>query len=270
MKVAKWSYEILEGPPEPVYVYEAPVRFWHWTQAAAFAILVVSGFLIGFPLPANYADTWNEYIFGHILLTHFVAGMVFSLLFIYRCFWALWGNKYARMIFYVPFWSGRWWKGMWSTATYYLFCNKNPVGFVGHNPLAQTAMFLMYTVGSLLIILTGFGLYAEQWGWDTSWMTWFGWLTEWMGGPQPLRTFHHLLMYYLLLFFSAHLYMSFREDIMGEDTQLSTITNGIRYFKRNKEEWPEDCEKFLALHGKENANLQVAKSQSAQSSRKSG
>lgn len=40
-------------------------------------------------------------------------------------------------------------------------------------------------------------------------------------------------MYVLLIFFSFHLYMSFREDIMGHETQLSTITNGIRFFKKN-------------------------------------
>ena len=30
MKISKWAYSIEEGPIEPVYVYEAPVRFWHW------------------------------------------------------------------------------------------------------------------------------------------------------------------------------------------------------------------------------------------------
>ena len=62
-------------------------------------------------------------------------------------------------------------------------------------------------------------------------MSWFGWVTAWLGGPQPVRTFHHLLMYYLLIFLCAHLYMSLREDIMGGGTQVSTMINGIRFFK---------------------------------------
>lgn len=33
MKISKWAYSIEEGPIEPVYVYEAPVRFWHWLSA---------------------------------------------------------------------------------------------------------------------------------------------------------------------------------------------------------------------------------------------
>jgi Ni/Fe-hydrogenase 1 B-type cytochrome subunit len=231
MKISNWSYEILEGPPEPVYVYEAPVRFWHWTQAAAFVLLCISGFLIGWPLPANYTDTWSQYLMGHILLIHFVCAMIFTVLFIYRVYWACVGNKYSRMIFVLPVWDGMWWRGMLATIKHYLFLEPHPPIFVGHNPLAQTAMFAMYVLGSLAIILTGFGLYAEQWGWDTGWMTYFGWATHYAGGAQPLRTLHHILMYYLLIFFAAHFYMSFREDVMGHDTQLSTITNGIRYFK---------------------------------------
>lgn len=64
------------------------------------------------------------------------------------------------------------------------FLNKHPKEYVGHNPLAQTAMCLMYVLGSVLIILTGLGLYAEQWGWDTGWMSWFGWVTAWLGGSS--------------------------------------------------------------------------------------
>ena len=59
MKISKWSYEILEGPIEPVYVYEAPVRFWHWAQAVVFFLLCITGFLIGWPPIPNYADTWS-------------------------------------------------------------------------------------------------------------------------------------------------------------------------------------------------------------------
>ena len=231
MKISKWSYEILEGPIEPVYVYEAPVRFWHWAQAVVFFLLCITGFLIGWPPIPNYADTWSTYFFGHIILIHLVCGMLFAALLAYRIYWAFVGNKYSRMIFILPFWDIMWLKGIFGCAAYYLFLNKHPKEYVGHNPLAQTAMCLMYILGSVLIIITVFGLYSQQWGWDTGWMTYFGWVTEWLGGPQPVRTFHHLLMYYILIFLCAHLYMSFREDIMGGGTQVSTIINGIRYFK---------------------------------------
>jgi Ni/Fe-hydrogenase 1 B-type cytochrome subunit len=83
MKISKWAYSIEEGPIEPVYVYEAPVRFWHWAQCAAFFMLVITGFLIGWPPIANYATTWDTYFFGHIIMLHLVCGMLFAVLMLY-------------------------------------------------------------------------------------------------------------------------------------------------------------------------------------------
>lgn len=232
MKISKWSYEVESGPLEPVYVYEAPVRFWHWAQAFMFVMLCVTGFLIGWPPPANYADTWETYLFANIIDIHLICGMIFVVLTLYRIYWAFVGNKYSRMIFILPFWSGRWWKGLWGCVLYYLFLNKHPKEYVGHNPLAQTAMCLIYIVGTILICITGLGLFAQQWGWDSGWMKYFGWVTDWMGSASAVRTFHHLLMYYLLIFLCAHLYMAMRGDIMDGATQVSTIINGIRFFKQ--------------------------------------
>ena len=102
MKISKWAYSIEEGPIEPVYVYDAPVRFWHWAQCAAFFMLVITGFLIGWPPIANYATTWDTYFFGNIILLHLVCGMLFAVLMLYRIYWAFVGNKYSRMIFILP------------------------------------------------------------------------------------------------------------------------------------------------------------------------
>ena len=112
MKISKWAYSIEEGPIEPVYVYEAPVRFWHWAQCAAFFMLVITGFLIGWPPIANYATTWDTYFFGNIILLHLVCGMLFAVLMLYRIYWAFVGNKYSRMIFILPFWDMEWIKGI--------------------------------------------------------------------------------------------------------------------------------------------------------------
>ena len=34
-----------------VYVYEAPIRIWHWVNALAITVLCVTGYFIGSPLP---------------------------------------------------------------------------------------------------------------------------------------------------------------------------------------------------------------------------
>ena len=35
----------------PVYVWELPVRIWHWVMAVAMVVLAVTGYLIGSPPP---------------------------------------------------------------------------------------------------------------------------------------------------------------------------------------------------------------------------
>ena len=46
-----------------------------------------------------------------------------------------------------------------------------------------------------------------------------------------MRTTHHVTMYFFIIFTFAHLYMSFREDVMGGATTISSMTTGLRMFK---------------------------------------
>jgi len=232
MKVNRVSGRVLAGPLEPVYVYESPVRLWHWLMMLAMIALAVTGYLIGSPPPAIGGEATFHYFFGIIRMIHFIAALLFVVLFIVRIYWAFVGNHHARSIFLPPFFSGEWWRGLFSQAGYYLFLKKESELWVGHNPLAQLAMFLMYTLGAIVIILTGLALYAEQWGWGLPWMNAFGWVIVLLGEPQTVRTIHHLTMWYLVLFAVVHVYMVFREDIMSGQSVIGTMINGIRSFKR--------------------------------------
>jgi Ni/Fe-hydrogenase 1 B-type cytochrome subunit len=198
----------------------------------AMIVLAVTGYLIGSPLPAIGGEATFSYYFATIRMIHFIAAMLFAVLFVVRIYWAIVGNHHARAIFLPPFFSGEWWRGLFSQAGYYLFLKRESDLWIGHNPLAQFAMFLMYTLGAIVIILTGLALYAQQWGWGTPWMNAFGWVIVLVGTPQAVRTVHHLAMWYLVLFAVIHIYMVFREDIMSGESVIGTMINGIRVFKR--------------------------------------
>ena len=232
MRVEPVSGRVLSGPLEPVYVYEAPVRLWHWVTAVAMIVLAATGYLIGSPLPSIGGEATFSYFFANIRMIHFIAAFVFAILLAVRIYWAIVGNHSARAIFYLPLWSGQWWKGLWSQLRYYLFLQDESDLWVGHNPLAQAAMFFMFTLGSLFMAVTGFALYSEQWGWGTLPMQLFGWVFFVFGDPQTVRTLHHLGMWYVLLFAFVHMYMVFREDIMSGESVIGTMVNGIRMFKR--------------------------------------
>ena len=232
MRVNRVSGRVLDGPYEPVYVYESPVRLWHWLMMVAMIVLAVTGYLIGSPLPSIGGEATFSYYFATIRMIHFIAAMLFAVLFLVRVYWAFAGNHHARSIFVPPLFSGEWWRGLFGQAGYYLFLRKESELWVGHNPLAQLAMFAMYTLGAIVIILTGFSLYAEQYGWGSAWMGAFGWVNVLLGGSQMVRTIHHLAMWYLVLFAVVHMYMVFREDVMSGESVIGTMINGIRTFKR--------------------------------------
>ncbi len=141
--------------PGPYTSREAPVRVWHWLMAVAMFAMIITGYLIGRPLVSNLGDTWITYDFGYVRMVHFAAGLFFTALFIYRLFWVAVGNRYARMIFFPPLLSMKWWKGVFAQVAYYLFMRKSAPEYAGHNPLAQLAMFAMFVLGSFVIIITG-------------------------------------------------------------------------------------------------------------------
>lgn len=232
MKVNHTSGRVLAGPLEPVYVYEAPVRLWHWVMMLAMITLAVTGYLIGSPLPAIGGEAVFSYYFATVRMIHFIAAMIFVVAFLVRIYWAFVGNHHSRAIFLPPFFSGEWWRGVFGQTGYYLFLKKEPDLWLGHNPLAQLAMFFVYTLGVIVMIFTGLSLYAEQWGWGTPWMNAFGWVILLLGTPQAVRTVHHLGMWYLVIFAAIHIYMVFREDIMSGQTIIGTMISGIRGFKR--------------------------------------
>jgi Ni/Fe-hydrogenase 1 B-type cytochrome subunit len=231
MQVERWTGRVLEGPLEDVYVYEAPVRIWHWVTMVCIMVLAVTGYFIGAPPPAIGGEATYSFLFGWIRTVHFVTAMILIVAFLVRVYWVFAGNHHARMIFLPPLWSVNLWKGLVGDIRDYLFIGKTESRWVGHNPLALLAMFFMFVLGMVVLIFTGLGLYAQAYGWGSSWMTAFGWVTALLGTPQAVRTVHHLAMWYMLLFAVVHMYMVFRQDIMSRATIISTMVNGIRMWK---------------------------------------
>lgn len=93
MKIDPVTYEVdVSAGTHPLYVWEAPVRIWHWAMAVCMAVMIITGFLIGAPLVANLGDTWATYDFAYIRLAHFAAGMIFTVIFIWRLYWGIVGK----------------------------------------------------------------------------------------------------------------------------------------------------------------------------------
>ena len=66
MVVDPVSGAVLGGKLQPVYVYEAPVRIWHWVMMIAMFILIPTGYLIGSPWSGPREDAALTYFFGNV------------------------------------------------------------------------------------------------------------------------------------------------------------------------------------------------------------
>jgi len=218
-----------------VYVYEAPVRIWHWVNALAIILLVITGYFIGSPLPTMSGEASDHYLMGYIRFIHFATGYVLAIGFAGRVYWAIAGNSHAREIFLHNILKKSYWEGLWHEIKWYLFMVKEPKAYLGHNPLAIFFMHWMFVWGTVFMIFTGFALYGEGAGYDSWQYTLFSsWIIPLFGQSQDVHTFHHLVMWYLVVFIIVHVYVAIREDIMSRQSMVSSMISGWRTFKDHR------------------------------------
>lgn len=217
-----------------VYVYEAPLRLWHWVTVLCILTLGITGYFIGSPLPSVPGEASDNFLMGYIRFAHFSAGYILAIAFVGRIYWAFVGNRHSRELFIVPVWRGKWWSELWHEVRWYLFLVKTPKKYIGHNPLGQLAMFCFFVLGNTFMIFTGFALYGEGLG-SGSWADQlFGWVIPLFGQSQDVHTWHHLGMWYIVVFVMTHVYVAVREDIMSRQSLISTMVGGWRMFKDDK------------------------------------
>jgi len=215
-----------------VYVYEAPVRLWHWVNALSIVVLAITGYLIASPLPTVPGEANDHFLMGYIRFAHFAAAYIFAIGFLVRIYWAVVGNHHARQLFYLPVTDKVWWEGLFREIRWYMFIEKTPHKYIGHNPLGHFFMFFAITVGGIFMLVTGFALYGEGAQAGTWSHTLFSsWVIPLYGQSQDVHTWHHMVAWAIVVFMILHVYTAIREDIMSRQTMVSTIISGHRTFR---------------------------------------
>ena len=219
-----------------VYVYEAPLRLWHWINAICIGILALTGWLIGSPPPTMPGEASDHFLLGYIRFAHFAAGYILIVGFLFRIYWAFVGNEHARQIFLPPIFNRAWWGGVWHEVKWYAFAAREPRKYTGHNPLATLAMHIMLIWGMIFMIVTGFALYGEGTGMGTwQYELFSSWVIPLFGQSQDVHSWHHLGMWLILCFVIIHIYVAIREDIMSRQSLVSTMISGWRMFKDSRD-----------------------------------
>jgi Ni/Fe-hydrogenase 1 B-type cytochrome subunit len=212
-----------------VYVWELPVRIYHWLNALVIVVLCVTGILIGNP-PAILSgrEASDVYWFGMVRYIHFLAAYVFLFNFLFRLYWGFVGNKYATWKNFIPV-NLRFFREMWNVIRIDILLQKNKDHLsVGHNAMAGFIYFMIF-IAFVVQVFTGFGLYADTSNWWFPQL--FGWVTEMLGGQIFTRQLHHAAMWGFILFSVVHIYLVFYHDYVEGRGEISSMGGGWKFIE---------------------------------------
>jgi Ni/Fe-hydrogenase 1 B-type cytochrome subunit len=214
-----------------VYVWELPVRIFHWINALCIVVLCVTGFLIGDPLAIMSGnEAYFSYWFGVVRMIHFITAFAFLFNFAFRIYWGFAGNKYASWKNFIPYRKAQWKELFEVLQVDIMMIKKKPVESIGHNAMASFIYFALFWAFALQC-LTGFGLYAQM---SKSFLPHlFAWVVPLFGGDLMVRYIHHILMWFFILFALVHVYLVFYHDYIERRGVTSSIIGGWKFIEED-------------------------------------
>jgi Ni/Fe-hydrogenase 1 B-type cytochrome subunit len=217
-------------PIRRVYVWQLPVRFYHWLNALAVVVLSITGYLIGSPLAiASASEASMSYWFGTVRFLHFVAAFIFFFNFAYRLYWGFVGNAYSRWTAFLPFRKEQIKEINDVLKVDVLQATEKRIESVGHNALAGFTYFLTF-LAFLFQSITGFGMYAAMS--SSAFPRLFAWIVPLMGGDFAARQWHHAMMWPFIIFAMIHVYLVFYHDYVEGRGILSSMAGGWKFLER--------------------------------------
>lgn len=219
-------------PYRRVYVWEFPVRLYHWVNAACVVALGVTGYLIGNPLAISYSsEAYQQYWFGWVRFIHFVTAFVFFFNFLVRIYWGFVGNDFARWTNFIPFKKAQF-REMGEVLKVDVMQTKiRGLISIGHNALAGLIYFLSFLV-FLFQAITGFALYSSMS--DSFFPRLFAWVVPLMGGDFAVRQWHHVFMWFFVVFVIIHVYLVFYHDYVEGRGTTSSMVGGYKFEREDE------------------------------------
>jgi Ni/Fe-hydrogenase 1 B-type cytochrome subunit len=216
-----------------VYVWELPVRLYHWVNAVCVLALIATGYVIGNPTTITYADeAYQQYWFGTVRFVHFVSAFVFFFNFLVRIYWGFVGNRYARWTNFIPHSKQQFRDAVEVLKVDILQTNvKEGYNDIGHNSVAGAIYFISFLV-FLFQAFTGFALYSAMSSAMLPRM--FAWAVPLMGGDFAVRQWHHAMMWFFVVFTIIHVYLVFYHDYVEGRGTASSMVGGWKFARQRR------------------------------------
>lgn len=108
------------------------------------------------------------------------------------------------------------------------------------NSLARTSYLIVYIM-MFFEICTGLAMYSQIR--PESWLAIVFNPVNLLFNEYQIHIIHHYIAWFFLLFTVAHVYLAFREDVMEESGEVSSMVSGMKFY-------PQDPEDIEDLYGK--------------------
>ena len=200
--------------------------------ALCIVALVGTGLIIGRPISLQVAgEASSQYWFGTVRFIHFVAAFVFFFNFLFRIYWGFVGNRYSRWTNFIPYRKAQWVEFGRVLRVDILQASVKEKISMGHNALASLTYFLSFLV-FLFQVMTGFALYSAM---SSSFLPGlFNWIVPVMGGDFAVRQWHHMFMWFFVIFILVHVYLVFYHDYVEGRGTTSSMVGGWKFEREEK------------------------------------
>lgn len=213
-----------------VYVWQTPVRFYHWLNAICIVALSITGYLIGSPLAIQSGSEASfGYWFGTVRFIHFLAAFLFFFNFVFRIYWGFAGNEFAKWNNFIITKKKQWDEVLRVLKIDIFQREGKPIESIGHNSLAGFTYFISF-LAFLFQCMTGFGMYSAM---SHAWLpNMFAWVVPFMGGDFAVRQWHHVMMWFFIIFSMVHVYLVFYHDYVEGRGITSSMAGGWKFIEK--------------------------------------
>ena len=220
-----------------VYVWELPVRFFHWITVLSITVLAITGFIIANPPAINQnIEATNSFWFGYVRAIHFIAAYVFFANLIFRLYWGFFaGNQFANWRNFLPY-TKKGLSNIFHVLKVDIFLMKDKEEklhniSIGHNSLAAFSYFIIIILLTFQII-TGLAMLSDTSSWFLPHM--FKWVSNMLGGDIPTRYIHHILTWVFIAFVIIHVYLVLYHDYVEARGETSAMISGYKFIRSER------------------------------------
>jgi Ni/Fe-hydrogenase 1 B-type cytochrome subunit len=210
------------------YVWQWPIRTFHWVNALSITALFLTGLYIANPVLAPAGEAWHNFVMGKVRQIHFAFANVFLINFLWRIYWFWMGNNFTRSGFPMV-WKRAWWQDLVRQGLDYLRLQRGHI-HLGHNALAG----LMYTLFVIALgwaqLVLGFALYSQPHP-GGFWDVMVGWVLPLVGGPFRALMWHHLFAWLFVFFSILHVYIVFYDGLQFRNGLVTSIVSGEKFYQ---------------------------------------